>query len=175
MRKGIAILMVVSVAGLSACATNEERGTGLRDLTTSQSGPDEFGILPSKPLQEPENYSALPPPTPGAANLVDQNPLADGVAAFGGNPARLTPQGVPASDAALVQYASRNGVAPNIRETLAKQDAAFRKGKARFTKIRLVKQDFYAKIYKRETLNPYRALNAFRRAGAQTPTAPPKE
>ncbi|WP_322867516.1 DUF3035 domain-containing protein [Aquicoccus sp. G2-2] len=174
MRTSIAILMVISVAGLAACATDGRQGTGLRDLTTSQAGPDEFGILPSKPLQQPENYSQLPTPTPGATNLTDQNPLADGVAAFGGNPARLTPQGVPASDTALVHYASRNGVAPNIRETLATQDAAFRKGKSRFTKIRLVKQDFYAKIYKRETLNPYRALNAYRRAGARTPTAPPR-
>ncbi|WP_137702828.1 DUF3035 domain-containing protein [Marimonas lutisalis] len=172
MRKSALILMM-SALGLAACG-GYERDITLRDVRSASPGPDEFSVLPTKPLQEPASYSDLPPPTPGAANLVDQNPLADGVAALGGRPERLQDNGVPAGDGALVRHASRNGVSPTIREELAAQDEDFRRRKSRFTKFRIVRQDLYNKVYKREALKPRSETERFRRStGVRTPSSPP--
>ena len=172
MRKRVLILMMASF-GLAGCA-GYERDITLRDIGPAGPGPDEFSIIPGKPLEEPPSFSELPVPTPGAANLTDQNPKADGIAALGGRPDRLQAQGVPGGDAALVRHASRNGVDPNIRETLAAQDEDYRRRKSRFTKFRIVRQDLYNKVYKRETLNARREMNRYRRStGVRTPTAPP--
>lgn len=173
MRKRIAIL-IMAATGLAACG-GYERDITLRSVTSTTAGPDEFAILPGKPLQAPANFSELPIPTPGSANLTDQNPLADGLAAIGGNPARLQDTGVPAGDGALVRHASRNGVDPNVRTELAAEDEDFRRRKSRFTRIRIVRQDLYNKVYKRETLNARNEWNRFRRVGARTPTAPPPQ
>ncbi|UYV37147.1 DUF3035 domain-containing protein [Rhodobacteraceae bacterium D3-12] len=172
MHKRIMILILVA-SGLAGCA-GYERDITLRDVRPSGNGPDEFLILPGKPLQQPANFTELPTPTPGSANLTDQNPKADGVAALGGNPAQLQPGGIPGSDSALVRQAGRHGVDPTIRETLAKQDEDFRRRKSRFTKLRIARQDLYNKVYKRETLNARGEMNRYRRStGVRTPTAPP--
>ncbi len=172
MRKRISVLMMIAM-GLSACA-GYERDITLRDTRSVGPGPDEFGILPGKPLQAPPNFTELPAPTPGGANLTDQHPLADGVAALGGRPERLAPQGIAAGDAALVRQASRHGVDPNVREELAAQDEDFRRRKSRFTKFRIARQDLYNRVYRSETLNPRRTMNVYRaRTGVRTPTAPP--
>lgn len=172
MRKRILIL-ILTATGLAGCG-GFERDITLRNIQSPGSGPDEFSILPGKPLEQPKNFSELPTPTPGAANLTDQNPKADGIAALGGRPDRLVPQGIPGSDSALVRHASRNGVDPNVRETLATQDEDFRRRKSRFTKLRIARQDLYNKVYKRETLNARREMNRYRRStGVRTPSAPP--
>lgn len=168
-----ALILMMPILGLAACG-GYERDITLHDIRSSSSGPDEFAILPGKPLQAPPNFTDLPAPTPGAANLTDQNPLGDGVAAFGGKPERLVPGGVPAGDAALVRAASRNGVQPNIREELAAADEDLRRRKSRFTKIRIVRTDRYNDVYKRESLNPRNESNRFRRStGIRTPSSPP--
>lgn len=167
------IFLVVAAVALSACAN---RDITLRVVQSDQAGPDEFAILPSKPLQQPPNFRELPAPNPGGPNRTDQNPMGDGVAALGGNPARLTPgQGVPASDGALVRHASRNGVDPNIRADLAEQDEAYRRRQSLFTKFRIKREDLYNKVYRRETLNARREWLRYRRAGVRTPTAPPTD
>ena len=129
-----ALLILISLA-LSACANK-----GLRDLRTNGDGPDEFMIQPSKPLEAPANYTDLPTPTPGQANLTDRSAVDEGIAAFGGRASALE-GGIPASDGALVRHASRLGVAANIREDLAEADAKFRKRKQRFTQYRIVPVD----------------------------------
>lgn len=160
------ILFPLLVAG---CAN-----TGLRNLQSTSQGPDEFGIQPAKPLEAPGNYSTLPPPTPGQANLTDRNPLQEGAAAFGGR--RDAANGpVPARDGALVQHASRLGVAANIRQTLAQTDADFRKRKARFTQYRIIPVDRYNQAYKRQALDAGAEQQRWRRAGARTPSAPPTD
>lgn len=155
------------IALVSGCAN-----VGLRDLRSDSKGPDEFGIQPVGALQEPVSYSELPTPTPGGANRVDRSALADGVTAFGG--ALDDANGpVPAGDGALVQHASRLGVSPDIRATLAQTDADFRKRKARFTQYRIVPVDRYNQAYKREALNAQAEQIRWRNAGARTPSAPP--
>ena len=94
------------------------------------------------------------------------------IVAMGGR-AEDAKAGIPASDTALVQSASRFGVTQNIRETLAETDAEFRRGKARFTQIRIVPTDHYDKVYRKEALDPARVASQWRAAGARTPAYPP--
>ena len=148
---------------------------GLRDLRAPGPGPDEFMILPVKPLTAPKDYAFLPAPTPGGANLTDPNPLAEAVAALGGRPAALDPAGVPASDAALVTAASRHGVAADTRASLAAEDAKFRKRQGRMTRVRLFPVDRYSQAYRKQALDPFEQTDRFRSGNAGTPTSPPQQ
>jgi hypothetical protein len=163
----IAALILITL-GLSACAN-----TGLRDLRNNSAGPDEFLVAPAKGLEAPADYSALPPPTPGQANRTDRSAVNEGIVAFGGRPTSPT-AGIPASDGALVQHASRRGVDPNIRQELAEADATFRKRKGRFTQIRIARVDRYEQSYRRQALDAEAEAKKWRRAGARTPSSPPR-
>ena len=166
MRKA-GLIMIGALLGLAACGE-----PSLRELQASGDGPDEFIIVPALPLEEPENYTALPQPTPGGVNRTDQQPVSDAALALGG---RLgSPDApIPSVDTGLVSYAQRSGVDPNIRAKLAKEDAAFRKRRARFSQIRIVPEDRYDEAYKRLALDAFATAEAFRRAGIDVPSAPP--
>lgn len=163
----IAILTMATLL-LGACAN-----TGLRNLTSSTPGPDEFIVEPKKPLETPGDLAALPPPTPGAANRTDNDPRADAIVALGGRPDGGS--GIPASDAALVTAATRYGVTPDIRQQLDETDAEFRRRQSRFTNIRIFPEDRYNQAYRGEALDQRRAAEQWRRAGARTPSFPPAE
>jgi hypothetical protein len=152
---------------LAACSNK-----GLRDLRNNSSGPDEFRVAPVKSLEAPDSYADLPAPTPGQANLTDKSAINDSIVAFGGRP-EAAGAAVPARDGALVQHASRLGVTPGVRQSLAATDAKFRKRKARFTQYRIVPKDRYNQAYQREALNAEAEAARWRRAGARTPSAPP--
>lgn len=168
MRIPLGAIILIGLVAVAGCSN-----TGLRDLQPTGPGPDEFMILPNKPLTAPKDYQVLPAPTPGGANLVDQNPKADAVVALGGQASALTPNGVPASDGALVNQASRYGVPANTRVALAETDAKFRKKQSVMTRIRLFPVDRYEQAYRREALNPFEQTNRFRRSGFGTPSSPP--
>lgn len=164
LRPFVITLMMVS---LTACAN-----TGLRTVRSTGDGPDDFLVNPTKSLQKPASYAALPAPTPGQSNLVDPTPLADAALAFGGR--RGDPNaGIPVRDGAVVKHASRFGVEANVRSSLAAEDEAFRKRKSRFTQIRISKVDRYNEAYRRLALNPNLVAREFRRRGIATPSAPP--
>lgn len=164
---GITIMLVtaVSVAGCS--------NKGLRLLRAPGPGPDEFMILPVKPLTAPTDYSSLPAPAPGRGNLVDPTPTSDAAVALGGRAEATRPGGIPAADGALVTAASRHGVDPDVRETLSEADAKFRKRQSRMTRFRLAPVDRYEQAYRRQALEPYPETERYRAAGAGTPTSPP--
>ncbi len=168
---GIALGLVALV---SACG-GEKRDIRLRNFNTAVGGPNEFAVIPGKPLQAPADFTALPDPTPGAGNITDQNPKGDAIAALGGNAARLVPAGVPNTDAALTRHAARFGAQSGIRETLAAEDEDYRRRKSRFTKLKIVKTDRYREAYKPMSLNPQAEMARFRRLGVDTPSAPPSQ
>ena len=163
------IICIIAMISLSACAGGDR---GLRDLRSLGGGPDEFQVMPVKPLTIPTDTSVLPTPTPGGTNLTDPTPAGDAVAVLGGNPNALIPNGVPASDGALIAAVSRNGVDPAIRQTLASEDAAFRNRQSRFGIFR--GRDRYFSAYARQALDAYAELQRFRNAGVATPSAPPQ-
>lgn len=171
-------IMILALVALTACGSRQDQGpreTNLKLMRNNQGTPNEFSIVPVKPLQAPEDLAQLPEPTPGGANRTDQTPLKDAVAVLGGSPSRLDPQpGIGAGDQALVARASRFGVQPGIREELAAEDQAFRERRSMFN-WRLVKEDRYNRVYENQTLDPYASLEAARRAGVLTPSAPPRQ
>ncbi|KIC10437.1 hypothetical protein RA19_12055 [Leisingera sp. ANG-M1] len=165
------VIVLAGALAVSGCAQK-----GLRVLQKPGTGPDEFLVLPSKPLSAPENYSSLPAPTPGGSNLTDVNPQAEAVAALGGKPGALVAgNGVPAGDAALVTASSRYGVESDVRETLAEADAKFRHRNRHLGRIKIVPVDRYDQLYKKQSLDPFAVSEQFRRAGAATPSSPPED
>lgn len=80
MRIPLAIIGLICAVAVSGCGRKE-----LRDIRSTGTGPDEFLVLPPKPLSAPEDYTALPTPTPGGQNRSDVNPQAEAVVALGAN------------------------------------------------------------------------------------------
>lgn len=158
------------LTALSACADKEPK---LLNFRNSGNGPDEFAILPTKPLQAPEDFTQLPAPTPGGRNLTDPTPNSDAVAALGGRPDRINAGGVPRGDGGIVTYASRFGVAPNIRQTLASEDLEWRRKNDGRLLERLFSVNVYYDAYQPMELDQHAELERWRRAGARTPSAPP--
>ncbi|WP_347137865.1 DUF3035 domain-containing protein [Paracoccus sp. SSK6] len=162
--RGIA---AAAVMGLSACGSNQ-----LMNIETGQNSPDEFAILPTRPLSMPPDLALLPAPTPGGANITDPNPNADAVAALGGNPARLADQGIAASDGALVAHAARRGSDPAIREKLAQSDADWRSRNKRRPLEALFGTSVYQRAYRPLALDSQTEQQRWQRAGAITQTSP---
>ncbi len=167
------VILVVAVAmALSACG-RKDGDIQLAKIKKTGNGPDEFTVLPTKPLQTPESYSALPAPTPGSSNLVDPNPEAEGIAALGGNPAALVRSGVGAADGALLNRTRRYGVTGNIRQTLAQEDLDVRRRHGRVNILNIGPNDDYTDAYKRQWLDSQAEQYRLRRMGVAVPSAPP--
>jgi len=165
------IVMVGLVLAVAACSRDRE--ITLTRFKNTGDGPDEFAIVPGKPLQEPESYSALPAPQPGTTNLTDQNPEADGIAALGGNPGATARTGIAPGDAGLIRHATRYGTDPAIRPKLRAEDEEIRRNYGRRNILRIGPRDDYTEAYKRQWLDEQAERERLRRAGVVTPTAPP--
>lgn len=166
---GKMILALAGAAALAACSSGDPKLMNIRSDT-----PDEFRILPTKPLEAPDDYTALPAPTPGGSNLVDPNPRGDAVAALGGDAARLEPTGrINAGEQTLLGYVSRYGVPADIRKVLAAEDLAWRKENNGLLLERLFSVNVYFESYAPMSLDQHAELERLRRAGVWTPTAPP--
>lgn len=168
MRAMALIIGFAATAGLSACSGDPH----LMNIKSGQSSPDEFAILPSKPLTMPPDLAVLPAPTPGGGNITDPTPQADAVAALGGNPGRLVDQGIAASDQALVAHAARRGSDPAIRATLAEADLRWRSRNSRRPLEALFGTSVYQRAYRPMALDSRTEQLRWQRAGARTSTSP---
>lgn len=166
----IGLVLTVAIS-LTACNKSDP---SLLALGVGVDTPNEFAVIPNKPLTTPTNLTSLPPPTPGGSNLTDPNPKADAVAALGGNPGVLTRSGIPSSDAALIRHTTRKGVQPGIRQELATEDLKFRKGKDAVFFQSWFKNNPYFKAYEKQSLDQYGELARLRAAGVKTPAVSPK-
>ncbi len=165
----MAVTAILAVT-LSACSQKEPR---LMNLRSDGTGPDEFSVLPTKPLEQPRDYAALPPPTPGGTNRTDPTPIADVAQALGGSRAAATNSPLRAGEASLVTAVSRYGVAADIRTTLAAEDLEWRrKHNARLLE-RLFKVSVYLRAYEKMSLDQYLELERLRALGIWTPAVPP--
>ncbi len=160
------MLSVLALALMTACGNTDRP---LRDLRSSGGGPDEFAVIPQRPLVIPQTLT-LPEPTPGGTNLADPNPNADAIAALGGNAAAQRAGGVPAGDAALVAQASRYGVDPAVRAQLAAEDEAFRQRRSRANVFNPLGRDRYFPAYARQALDARAELARLRGLGIAVPT-----
>ncbi len=166
-------ILVLTLAAVAVAGCSKR---SLRDLQPPGAGPDEFSVLPVKPLTQPKDYAFLPAPTPGGGNLTDPTPKADAVVALGGSEAALNPNAaIPSSDAALVTASSRYGVPANTRQVVEQDDADFRKRRGRWTGLRLFPVDRYEQVYQRQSIDPNAQTDAARARGIETPSSPPDE
>lgn len=165
-----AALLALGLA-LAACARGEPN---LMRIDRGGNSPDEFAILPGKPVEIPENLAALPPPAPpGSGSRTDPTPEQDAVAALGGNPARMRRDGqAPASD--LMASAGRFGTDGNIRADLAVEDAEFRRRNRGRLLERWVGLTTYFDAYQRSDLNQHAEQERVRGAGVRSSGAPPR-
>lgn len=166
-RASVTLALVLIV---SACGGRDSR---IMHIERGQVTPDEFAILPSKPIEIPGDLGALPPPTPGAANRTDATPREDAVIALGGNPSSMRLDGQLSADGALIRQTTRYGVQPNVRDELAVADAEFRRRNKGKLLERWFRVPTYYDAYSGEALNQHGALEVWRRAGVPTPAAPP--
>ena len=162
-------LMICAALTLAACGNDGEPNL-LNISQASSDGPDEFAVLPTEPLVIPENLAALPTPTPGGNNRTDPTPRADAIAALGGNSAVLSRA---SNDGALVRYAGRYGVSPDIRAALAVSDLQFRKDNDGRLLERLFNVNLYFEAYETQFLDQFSELERLRRAGIRTSSVPP--
>jgi hypothetical protein len=161
-----AVAMIVGAGALSGCAEGGLAGS-LRSAGVGDS-PDEFLVLPTKPLEMPENLAALPPPTPGFANRVDPRPESDAVAALTGRPGAAGA----ASGGALIARAGP--VDPQVRGQLAVEDASYRQG----NRGRLLERIFGRDnpdwtTYENMRLDADAEFQRLRAQGVRVPAAPP--
>ena len=155
-----------ALIALGACGGGDPR---LMNIRNTESGPDEFSILPTRPIAMPQDLSNLPQPTPGGVNRTDPDPQGDAIRALGGNPARDVRQA-----AGLAAYATRLGVSPDIRDVLAREDLAFRSQNRGRVLERLFNTNVYFRAYDETALDGYAELARLRSAGVRTPAAPPE-
>ena len=182
LKHGIGTGMILATLAMSACGGTRVDDDGnkvpqLMNLRSQTRSPDEFGILPTKPLTMPADLKTLPQPTPGGTNLTDPTPMADAVAALGGNPAAVTPAVTPgaisAGNGGLVTYAGRFGTQAGIRETLAAEDLDYRRKNDGRLLERLFNVNVYFKAYRPMAINPNEELAYWRKRGVGNPSAPP--
>jgi hypothetical protein len=161
-----AIALLAAGGLLCACGDGGLAG-GLRSAGVAAT-PDEFMVLPTKPLELPDNLAArpLPPPTTGSANRVDQNPRAEALVGLTGRPAAAT-----ASGEALVARVGPGE--PGIRATLAAEDSVYRRENRGLFFERLFSRDQEALTYRGMTLDAGAEFELLRSQGVRQPPAPP--
>lgn len=166
-----AIALTMTMLLLAACSSDPH----LMNLSNGSDGPDEFGIVPTKPLQMPEDLNVLPSPTPGGSNITDATPMGDAVAALGGNPDQLNAKGIGSGDAALIAYASRLGTDPGIRLKTATEDVKWRSQHGRRALEILAGTNVYYRAYAPMTLDSMAEQERWRPTGVLLPSAPPRD
>ncbi|HMO06428.1 MAG TPA: DUF3035 domain-containing protein [Paracoccaceae bacterium] len=171
MRAGRAGLVLAGLAALWLAACGDRDGEPrLMNLRQSGDGPDEFAILPPKPLQMPASLTELPDPTPRGTNLTDPTPNEDAIAALGGRPGAGA-----AGDAGLIGHTGRFGRTAGIRETLAAEDLEYRRDNRGRILERLLSVTVYYRAYRPQSLDQQAELQRWRAAGVRTPSAPPRK
>lgn len=136
-------VMAGMLVALTACGTTSQKEAKAADDEASlrdalqiddlasllQTAPDEFSVITKRPLEMPQDFSALPTPEPGKPSTRDPDPIADARAALSFQPVPAatgrvgTPVTPSASEAVLLSNVG--SVDPNIRSTLAAEKAEY--------------------------------------------------
>ena len=152
-----AALMLAPLA-LGGCHNGQTLAGGLRAAGVG-GAPDEFMVLPTRPLEMPTDLNTLPPPTPGAGNRVDYHPKSEAIAGLTGRPG---PAGT-ANGAALVAAAGPRD--PAIRSELAAADVTWRQTHHGLLLQRLLTRDRDALVYQPMVLDAPAEFDRLRARG----------
>lgn len=161
----------LSVAGaalltLSACGGGDP---DLIRLRATGNGPDEFSVVPQKPLEMPPSLT-LPPPAPGTTNRTEPDPRAQAVVALGGNP-----NAGRAADTALLAATGRYGTQDGVRTDLAAQDRTLRENNQGRLLNRVFSNTTYYQAYSDQLLDPQSEAARWQQQGLRLPAAPPAD
>lgn len=166
--RGAIAALALAVAGCGG-DTSDERSIVDRITASSFQTPNEFAVLPKKPLVLPDDLDTLPEPAPGTTSLADLTPNADAIAAVGGQSNRGAPV---ASDRALL---AATGVgAGGIRRLLAAEDEEYRAGNPGYLLDRLLGLVGDGEIYSAYVLDAEAELLRLRARGIRVPQLPPE-
>ncbi len=162
------VLVVAIIGGLSAC--NRSGSGRVLNLRQTALAPDEFLVVPQKPLQTPADLTTLPAPEPGEPDLVTIDFERNLLAALGGT--EPSAGAVPARDGAFVDAVrSSGGSTPDIRAVLRDEDQAFREArKGRLA--RLEKRRQAVSLYEKMLLDAEAEAFRLRSLGVKTPALP---
>lgn len=160
------LLLACAVLGLSGCQGDGVLA-GLFKSSRINSAPDEFMVLPTRPLEMPASMSELPSPTPGAPNRVDYQPGAQAIAGLTGRP------GVPGNADGRPLVAAAGPVDPTIRQTLAAEDAEWRRVHHGRLLERWIVRDKEVVVYGPMILDAPATYDLLRDRGVQVPAVPP--
>jgi predicted small lipoprotein YifL len=163
---------VCAVVALSACG-DKTPILMHAEQNASSDGPDEFSVLPQHALVDPPSYASLPTPNPGGTNLADIDPAAEVAIALGGRASATRPTGQ-VQGGPLMTYASRFGVAENIRNILAAEDLEYRRDHNTKPLERIFAVNVYFSAYAPMTLDQYAEWQRLLSLGIATPAAPPE-
>ena len=163
-RAATATALLVAALALGGCAGG--LAGGLRSSGIAGK-PDEFMVLPTRPLEMPANLAALPPPTPGRPNRVDYQPRAEAIAGLSGRPGAAGN----ADGTALVVAAGPRD--PAVRGELAAEDAEWRRTHRGRLLERLFSRDRDALVYRPMVLNAPSEFDRMRASGVAVPAASP--
>ncbi|MFS4438274.1 DUF3035 domain-containing protein [Paracoccaceae bacterium GXU_MW_L88] len=164
------LFAVMALAALTACSEGAGRG-GLVDRISDRQGPDEFTVIPQKPLELPENLAQLPTPQPGAPSRTDLRPDVDARVALGGTGG---PSANTASDNAIA--AATGGTTADIRNVLRREDNELRsRGSGLLLLERAAGVSAEGRQYRDQILDPGAEMERLRAAGVRTPAAPPAD
>lgn len=164
----LTMMAAMSVLVLAGCGNNNSFVGTLRSSGIAGT-PDEFMVLPTRPLELPQDFATLPAPTPGAPNRVDRAPEAIAVAGLSGRPGNVRT----ASGTALLARAGAGANDPAIRRKLALEDAEYqRRNRGRFLE-RIFSRNREALVYGDMTLNSAATYENLRARGLTMTTPPP--
>jgi hypothetical protein len=163
----LAFLLLPLVLAVSGCSEGGLAGALRSSGATST--PDEFLVLPTRPLEIPDDLASLPPPTPGAPNRVEYQPETLAVTGLTGQQGTART----ASGAALLARAGAASNDPLIRTRLAQEDAEYRASHGGRLLERLFARDQDALVYRDMTLDAAAAYEQMRARGVQLSAPPP--
>lgn len=158
-------MLVLAPLALAGCGGGGLAGALRASGATTT--PDEFMVLPTRPLEMPQSFADLPTPTPGAVNRVDYRPHAEAIAGLTGAPG---PAGNAEAAALVAQAGPRQ---PGIRQELAAEDVVWRDTHHGLLIPRLIAKDKDTVTYQPMILDSAAEFERLRAAGIEQPAAPP--
>lgn len=172
---GRIIAITTLCAALAACGgdtpTDESPPLLERVVAGAYEAPEEFAVVPKKPLVMPSDMTALPPPSAAGTSRSEPTPRADARAALGGGPTT----GTAGADRALLAAVSAQTAQPDIRAVLAAEDEEFRRRNQGLILDRLFGAFTESDRYGAYALNAEAELLRLRARGVQVPQLPPRQ
>ncbi len=156
--------LILAASALAGCQGGLAGGLRKAGVVSK---PDEFMVLPTRPLEMPQDLAALPPPTPGAPNRVDYHPRTDAIVGLTGRP----PPPGNADGAILVARAGPRD--PAVRSQLAVEDVEWRQTHHGLFFERVFSSDRELVTYQGMILDAPDEWARMRARGVEVPAAPP--